>query len=422
MPRLGGTRPGVLTHAENAKQAGACRMTRLELRSRNKESLVDMARRRKIAGASKMTRDELITRLLASAPVKTVVPSAQAAKPAPTAAAQMKSSPAKPVAASNKPKKTTKTVKAPLQRQVARDTTNEAARVNGGIMSSAAFQPRHGVAASPSDLPRSYGRDRLVLLVRDPFWLHCYWEISSQTTRLAEAALGVDWLTARRSIRLVSVGGAEGTSSAESIIKDITLPDESHNWYIDVPRSGGSYQVEIGFKTPTGRFYSMARSNAVCTPQSELSTEISPAWTEQDHRGADRLYALSTGMNGNGSSAEVRQFFEGRMGRVPGSPTLTSLGSGGFGHLGKGRNFFFNIDADLIVYGSTEPNARVTFQGEPVTLRPDGTFSLRFRLADGRHILPALAVSATGMEERTVVLAVERNTKSMEPIVHEEQE
>jgi hypothetical protein len=26
------------------------------------------------------------------------------------------------------------------------------------------------------------------------------------------------------------------------------------------------------------------------------------------------------------------------------------------------------------------------------------------------------------MEERTVVLAVERNTKSMEPIVHEEQE
>ena len=422
MPRFGGTRPGVLTHAENAKQAGACRMTRLELRSRNKESLVDMARRRKIAGAAKMTRDELISRLLASAPVKPVSPSTPAAKPAPAADVQAKSSPAKSEAASSKPKKSTKAVKAPLQRQVARDTTSEALRVNGGIMSSAAFQPRHGVSASPSDLPRSYGRDRLVLLVRDPFWLHCYWEISSQTTRLAEAALGVDWLTARRSIRLVSVGGAEGTSSAESFIKDITLPDESHNWYIDVPRSGGSYQVEIGFKTPAGRFYSMARSNAVCTPQSELSTEISPSWSEQDHRGADRLYALSTGMNGNGSSAEVRQFFEGRMGRVPGSPTLTSLGSGGFGHLGKGRQFFFNIDADLIVYGSTEPNARVTFQGEPVTLRPDGTFSLRFRLADGRHILPALAVSATGMEERTVVLAVERNTKSMEPIVHEEQE
>jgi hypothetical protein len=183
-------------------------MTRLELRSRNKESLVDMARRRKIAGASKMTRDELITRLLASAPVKTVAPSAQAAKPAPPAAAQMKSSPAKTVAASSKPKKTTKTVKAPLQRQVARDTTNEAARVNGGIMSSAAFQPRHGVAASPSDLPRSYGRDRLVLLVRDPFWLHCYWEISSQTTRLAEAALGVrfGWsvLAARKAHRVPS--------------------------------------------------------------------------------------------------------------------------------------------------------------------------------------------------------------------------
>lgn len=410
-------------------------MTRLELRSRNKESLVDLARRRKIAGASKMTRDELISRLLESVPAKKVTPPVPPAikptpiqpahsksSPTPIQPVPSKSSPAKSTPASSKPQKTTKPAKVPLQRQVARDTTGEAMRVNGGIMSSAAFQPRQGATGSPADLPRSYGRDRLVLLVRDPFWLHCYWEISAQTTRLAEAALGVDWLTARRSIRLVGIGGAEGTSRAESIIKDITLPDESHNWYIDVPRSGGSYQVEIGYKTPNGRFYSMARSNAVVTPQSEMSTDISPAWSEQDHRGADRLYALSTGMNGTGSSAEVRQFFEGRLGRVPGSPTLTSLGSGGFGHLGKGRQFFFNIDADLIVYGSTEPNARVTFQGEPVTLRPDGTFSLRFRLADGRHILPALAVSATGMEERTVVLAVERNTKSMEPIVHEEQE
>ena len=84
--------------------------------------------------------------------------------------------------------------------------------------------------------------------------------------------------------------------------------------------------------------------------------------------------------------------------------------------------YTFNLDADLVVHGTTEPSAKVTFQGEPIPLRPDGTFSLRFRLEDGRHIMPAVSVSCTGMEERTIVLAVERNTKTLEPVVHEEEE
>jgi hypothetical protein len=44
---------------------------------------------------------------------------------------------------------------------------------------------------------------------------------------------------------------------------------------------------------------------------------------------------------------------------------------------------------------------------------------MRFSLPDGRQIIPAVATSADGVEERTVVLAVERNTKALEPMVHE---
>lgn len=397
-------------------------MTRQQLRSRNKETLLDMARRRKIAGAVRMTREELISRLLEENAAKAAPPTTPAKKPKAMIVPATKSSPNKKSSASTNLKKNVSYPKAPLQRPAARDTTTEANHANGGIMSSPVFHQKNPNARPPADLPRAYGRDRLVLLVRDPYWLHCYWEISQQTTRQAEAALGLDWATSRRALRLVSVGGSEGTSSAEAAIKDIPLPEESHNWYIDVPRAGGNYQVEIGYKTQGGRFYSMGRSNAVATPKADQASQAGQNWTEQDTKSADKLFALSTGFNGHGGSAEVRHFFEERLGRVPGSPTLTSLGSGGIGHLGKGRQFFFNIDADLVVYGSTEPNARVTFQGEPVTLRPDGTFSLRFRLADGRHILPAMAVSATGMEERTIVLAVERNTKQMEPVVHEDEE
>ncbi len=86
---------------------------------------------------------------------------------------------------------------------------------------------------------------------------------------------------------------------------------------------------------------------------------------------------------------------------------------------GKTRKFWFQLDAELIVYGATEPNARVTLQGEPVKLRPDGTFTMRFSLPDSRQIIPAVATSPDGIEERTIVLAVERNTKQLEPLIHD---
>ena len=69
--------------------------------------------------------------------------------------------------------------------------------------------------------------------------------------------------------------------------------------------------------------------------------------------------------------------------------------------------------------GATEPNAKVTLQGEPVKLRSDGTFTMRFSLPDSRQIIPATAASADGVEERTIVLAVERNTKHLEPMIHD---
>ena len=75
---------------------------------------------------------------------------------------------------------------------------------------------------------------------------------------------------------------------------------------------------------------------------------------------------------------------------------------------GLSSGFHFEIDAELmIVYGATEPNAKVTLQGEPVQLRPDGTFTVRFSLPDARQIIPAVAASPDGVEERTIVLAVE---------------
>ncbi len=55
-------------------------------------------------------------------------------------------------------------------------------------------------------------------------------------------------------------------------------------------------------------------------------------------------------------------------------PGISSLDSGAPPPAG----FWLNINAELIVYGATEPGAQVTLGGRPIQLRPDGTFSCRF--------------------------------------------
>ena len=83
------------------------------------------------------------------------------------------------------------------------------------------------------------------------------------------------------------------------------------------------------------------------------------------------------------------------------------------------RDFSFEVNAELIVYGVTDPDAHVTLRGEPVRLQPDGTFSMRFSLPDRRQVLPVVASERRRRGTRTVVLAVERNTKIMEPVLRE---
>ena len=75
------------------------------------------------------------------------------------------------------------------------------------------------------------------------------------------------------------------------------------------------------------------------------------------------------------------------------------------------REFRFILDCELIVHGAADPDAHVTLQGKEIKLRPDGTFSLRFALPDGKQVLEARAVSGDKLEERIIVPIVERTTQ-----------
>lgn len=79
------------------------------------------------------------------------------------------------------------------------------------------------------------------------------------------------------------------------------------------------------------------------------------------------------------------------------------------------RQFFFEIGAELIVYGRTEPNATVTLGGKNIPLNPDGTFSLRYALPDGKFPFDFAAQSFDKVEVRYISTSVERTQTHYNP-------
>jgi uncharacterized protein len=99
----------------------------------------------------------------------------------------------------------------------------------------------------------------------------------------------------------------------------------------------------------------------------------------------------------------------GETGSWSGAVSSLSSAYGGMGERPKG--FWFNVNAELIIYGATEPDATVTIGGRAIRLRPDGSFSYRFILPDGRYQLPAVATSADGTDSRSAALEFGRSTQ-----------
>ncbi|MFB3907522.1 MAG: DUF4912 domain-containing protein [Candidatus Eisenbacteria bacterium] len=264
----------------------------------------------------------------------------------------------------------------------------------------------------PLELPESYGKDRLTLMVRDPYWIHAYWEVTPETIERAKRELGASWEGSRWILRVSSYPEDTGK---EPEFFDIDLHADARNWYLRVPNPDRSYEGMIGVVTREGTFYPFARSNRVRTPRDSMSPVSDVEWTTTQEQ-FEKIYALSGGHAIGRSSFEAGEELRAPMQEAMFSGMLGSMniGSGAMGGARRPRSFWFQLDTELVVYGATEPDAQVTVQGRPVALRPDGTFSVRFQLPDGVQEIPCVARSADGISEREITPTVRRNTNSSE--------
>ena len=265
------------------------------------------------------------------------------------------------------------------------------------------------------------GQDRIILMVRDPYWLHAHWDITRQTVDRAKAALAEHWHAVKPVLRLLKLEDNGTTESAESVYRDLEIHGGVRNWYIDVDHPPSRFQIVMGYMTGAGRFYELVRSNTVSTPVPGGKEASDDHWADIA-KDAERIYAMSGGYGDETQRGELPEVFEERLNRTMDIDVLSQFGSGAESGLRKPRQFHFDVDAEIIVFGSTHPDAHVSIGTDPIKVRNDGSFSIRLPFPDRRQVLPATARSRDGVDEQTVVIAVERNTKVMEPLSMEGEE
>lgn len=130
-------------------------------------------------------------------------------------------------------------------------------------------------------LPFHYGDDRIVLMVRDPWWLYAYWEVTaSRQQQVLDQMRERSEKVAARVLRVYDVYGVTIQNAHGHF--DIEIGPTADNWYIDVGRPDSEWVVEIGFRAVSGRFFPIVRSNTVRTPRYGVSDVFDEEWMIPD--------------------------------------------------------------------------------------------------------------------------------------------
>ncbi len=167
-------------------------------------------------------------------------------------------------------------------------------------------------------------------------------------------------------------------------------------------------------------------AHSIHSPATAPATAPGPArhWTPEQEKALAKIISIDETRRVWMGSLEITELIRRRLAHEGGasspvtafgisSPGLASSPTSPFGGAGaaKAKGFWFNVNAELIIYGATEPDAKVTLGGHEIKLRSDGTFSFRFALPDGKYDLPAVAVSADGTDGRAAELKFVRETQ-----------
>lgn len=328
------------------------------------------------------------------------------------------------------------------------------------------------------DLPGGYGESRIVLMPRDPQWAYAYWDVPNEHKEDLRRQGGQ-----QLALRVYDATDVDLSYKAPHSIQEYPCDELAQEWYLPIPVSDRDYVAEIGYRCFDGRWLVLARSETVrippvypsdwiedvfvtvnweenlesktvynLVPPSKRASMAAAAGTETGNAIYDQIF----GMAESSEAQRVAGSLFGSMQHVAGSvmssyvlaagagmwsaslQTMSGVGMGagytmsgaGYTMSGAGfsasappirpRKFWLVADAELIVYGATEPDATVTIGGRPIKLNPDGTFRFQMSFQDGLIDYPIMAVAADGEQTRSIHMKFERETPSRNTNTKEE--
>lgn len=391
-------------------------ITTADLKSQTRRELADLARNYGVPGWHGLKKDELVTEIRK---VQTKLRRKEKSEPKPSKTSHLKASgsgtsrtaASKSASSTRHRKSNNAIVELPAPK-----VDPKTARIRSQLRRRSETMAKHRdlTTKTRTHSAKQGEGDRVVLMVRDSYWIQANWEITAASVQRAKVSMGQRWLIATPTLRVLAIGDADNNAT-ESVLRDITIHGGVDNWYIDVDNPTSSFRVAIGYCVGDD-FHAICRSNVVETPRVGQCDRIDDHWSDiaEDY---ERIYSLSGGYDAN--DGDLREMFEQRMHR---SMPLRN-GDGGTINkpsLLKQTKLPFAVDAEVIIFGKSAPGASVSIAGSPVKTLQDGSFTVRMELPDRRQVLPVTAESQDGLQQRTTVIAIERNTKHLEAVSRDE--
>ena len=290
--------------------------------------------------------------------------------------------------------------------------------------------PEHQASAAAAAPAHPQPASHITFLPRDPQWAFVCWEISASDQQRAQAA-GATQLA----LRVADVTGLPMGAAHPHTLQELVVNSGAREWHLPIPLSDRDYRVELGYRTSDGGWFSLALSSVARMPAQEPTAVVADAFIpfslEAPVAAApepvissggvehERIYQLATApaLRSRRLGSEVWHEWD-QAHTSTDSGALSDSGAGlwasGRSESGSGivrpRSFWLVADAELIVYGATEPTARLSIGEQEIPLEADGSFRVHVPFRDGEQLYPVRAVAADGEQERSIRLEFERRT------------
>ena len=271
---------------------------------------------------------------------------------------------------------------------------------------------------------------KVVFLPRDPEWAYVFWEISD-----ADRANAQNEGANRLCLRLSDVTHRDNGEANPGTLQEVVVDSHSTEWYLPIPVGGRDYKVELGYRIGY-KWMSLAHSSSAKVPSLHPSDQIldqfvpfsleAPTTTSEPNEDSLTSDQPDSGLHERLYQSATTKFRTRRVGSEEfqeGAPSYlnsnnesgsglwaSGLNESGIGGVPQARSFWLVADAELIVYGATDPTAKLFIEDEQVPLANDGTFRLQVPFRDGIQNYSIKAIDKDGVDSRNITMKFERVT------------